>query len=345
MNRTLSTIKRKEISLIKELLLVLGFLVGVLFLTGVRYYWMTDFLIFIILVMSYDLIYGYMGHLSFGHMLYYGTGAYATGMWIVYINGNPLYALVFGVVVSAALAALAGTVAVRVKGAAFALLNMAFNELGLFIISSVIAQYTKGDDGLIVSPKRLFGIFRLGDDITAFIIVLIVFFAMFIILRVLTRSSYGILVKSISKHEIRVRFLGYKTLRAKWVTFVIASAIAGVAGGLFTLVQGFVTPGVMRTFANIDIIFAILIGGSGTLYGAIIGGVAFMLIKSYLPLLIVSLDRIVPFTLPQWEMWLGIILLIIVFTFRQGIVGLVGDRFVNLLKKTPSKKKEETLNV
>jgi len=254
-------------------------------------------------------------------MLYYGTGAYAAGMWISYINTNPLMALFFGLLVSAVLAGLAGLICIRASGASFALLNMAFNEIGFFVIRSILKDYTHGDDGMICSVGALFGRLDLNQTWTAFIFVLVFLLGVFCLLKLLTRSPYGIMIRSIKEDETRVRFLGYFPGFYKWVTFVIASTLAGLAGTLFCLIQGFISPGVISPFGNVDVIFAVLIGGAGCLYGAIVGGVAFMLIKNYLPLLIIGAGKILPFPIPQWELWLGMVLLIIVFIWRQGIVG------------------------
>jgi branched-chain amino acid transport system permease protein len=292
-------------------------------LVGGKTYWITDFMIFCILVLSYDLLYGYMGHLSFGHMLYYGTGAYVTGMWLTYAHVGPFTALLCGVAVCAILAGLAGLICIRTSGAAFALLNMAFNEIGFFVIRSVLKDYTNGDDGLICSVAPLFGWLDLSHTWTAYSFALALLLGVFWLLRALTRSPYGILIRSLKENETRVRFLGYPVQFYKWVTFVIASTLAGLAGAVFCLIQGFISPGVMSPFGNVEVIFAVLIGGAGSLYGAIVGGVAFMLIKNYLPLLIMGAGKMLPFPIPQWEMWLGVVLLLIVFTWRQGIVGFL----------------------
>ena len=307
----------------KEILFVFAAMMVILLVTGVRFYWMTDFMIFCILALGYVLLYGFMGHLSFGHYLYYGIGAYSAGLWIHYVYGDPLIAILVGVGISFGFAALIGLVVTRVKGPAFPMINMAFNQVGVFFIHSVLSEYTRGDDGLTTKPNLLFGKFWLSHDVTAFIFVLIIFLAVFAFLAVLIRSSYGTAVKSINENETRVKFLGYDTLKLKWITFVIASTIAGVAGVLYTLTQGFVTPNVMNTFNNINVIFAILIGGGGSLYGAVFGGMIYMLIRSYVPLLILNIESAFAISIPQWEFWLGIILLVIVFTIKTGIVGII----------------------
>ena len=118
------------------------------------------------------------------------------------------------------------------------------------------------------------------------------------------------MVRCINENESRVRFLGYNTFFYKWVTFVIASGVAGLAGTLTTLNYKYVNPNVMDVHSNVGVIFACLIGGAGNLYGALLGGVIYMIISNTLPRYIQS-----------WEMFLGVSLLLIVFRFRQGVWG------------------------
>jgi len=307
--------------IVRELAIVAA---GLLLLSLViKLHWMTNFMIFFILVLSFDLLYGFMGHLSFGHMLYFGAGAYGTALWLVYGGKSPLIALAVGMLAAALLAAGLGRIVMRTHGAPFALINMAFNEIGHFMIQSPLSGVTQGEDGLSCSADNIFGIINLYKDGWAFGFAAVMLLAVFALLRVLTASPYGILVRSIKENEQRVKFLGYNTFRYKWVTFVIASTVAALSGGMFTLVQGFISPRVISPFGNVDIIFAVLIGGAGTLYGALIGGTVFMLIKNFLPVLIPELATLLNMKLPQWEMWLGIVLLVIVFSVRKGIVGAV----------------------
>ena len=127
----------------------------------------------------------------------------------------------------------------------------------------------------------------------------------------------------------KVKFLGYNTYAYKWLTFVVASTIAASAGVMFVLRQGFVSPVSISPFGNVDVIFAVLIGGAGNLYGAIVGGMVFMLIKNFLPVIIPEIEKSAGMVLPQWEIWLGAILLVIVFALRQGIIGFIRARWAS----------------
>ena len=321
----LTAVSMSRIFTLRDLAFITAGFVGLAI--AMKMHWATDFMIFCIFVLSYDLLYGYMGHLSFGHMLYFGAGAYGGAIWLAHVNANPLLALMAGVFSGAILSAFLGLIALQTHGASFALINMAFNEIGYFLIHSALSDYSFGEDGLSCTAGKLFGLIDFYNEHHAFIFVLVLLLLVFWLLRTLSRSPFGVLVRSIKEDEKRVKFLGYNTMTYKWITFVTASILAALAGGMFTLIQGFVSPVAISPFGNVDVIFAVLIGGAGNLYGALIGGVAFMLIKNFLPLLIPELEKAVTFQVPQWEMWLGIVLLIIVFALREGVVGFIRKKW------------------
>lgn len=275
----------------------------------------TDFMIFCIFVMSFDLLYGYMGRLSFGHMLYMGTGAYATALFIRHINDNPLLAIAVAIVAGAVIAAIAGPILIHTGGATFALIALALNQVGFFLALSGFQQYTHGDNGISCDPAVL-GFLDFSSRPVMFGFVLFCLVAVFFLLKMLTRSSYGIIIRSIKEDETRVKFLGYNTTYYKWLTYVISAMVACLPGALNALNYQFISPSIIDAHRNVEVIFAALIGGAGNLYGALIGGVVFMLISNLLPTVT---DR--------WELVLGIVLLGLVFYFRRGITGFIGDLF------------------
>ena len=271
----------------------------------------TDFMIFCIFALSFDLLYGYMGQLSFGHLLYLGTGAYVAGLFIKYLTPNPLLAIVAGIAAAGLLGMLLGFIIVRTTGACFALINLAFNHIGFFLVLSPLREITNGEDGFGVHAKA-FLFLDPSSKVNIFLFVLACLLLTFFILRKLTTSPFGILVKSIKEDEVRVRFLGYNTYLYKWLTFVLAAGVAGLAGALTALNYKYINPNVMDVHSNVGVVFACLIGGAGSLYGALLGGVIYMLISNYLPIYI-----------QRWEMFLGITLLLIIFRFKKGIWGYV----------------------
>jgi branched-chain amino acid transport system permease protein len=290
----------------------------------------TDFMIFCIFALSFDLLYGYMGRLSFGHLLYLGTGAYVYGLLIKYFQVNAFLAILSGMLAAGLLGMLLGLIMVRTTGACFSLMALAFNQIGFFLVLSPLKHITNGEDGFGAHARSI-GFLNFNSKVTMFILTLLVLLVVFYFLKRLTTSPYGILVRSIKEDENRVRFLGYNTYSYKWLTFVIASLIAGLAGTLTALNYRFVNPNVMDVHQNVGVVFACLIGGAGNLYGAIIGGVAYMMISNYLAIYI-----------HRWEMFLGISLLIIVFKFRKGIWGNVqsiGEYFQRPKEARPAEEK------
>jgi branched-chain amino acid transport system permease protein len=288
------------------ILIALGF---ILLGTATSIHRTTDFIIFCIFVLGFDLLYGHMGRLSFGHMLFFGSGAYAAGLLVRYITPNPFAAVLAGIAGGALAGTVLGPVAIRATGACFALINLAFNQVGYFLALVAFASWTGGEDGLsltfsktsflnLSNPKVFFGF-------TLFCLCLTYYF-----LKRLTSAPYGILLRTIRENETRAQFIGYNTYRYKWITFILSSSVSAFAGGLATVNYGYVNPSFIDPTRNVEVIFAALIGGAGNLYGAILGGVSYMVISNYLARYI-----------PRWEMFLGITLLILVFKFREGIWG------------------------
>jgi branched-chain amino acid transport system permease protein len=275
----------------------------------------TDFMIFCVFVLGFNLLYGFMGRLSFGHMLYLGTGAYAITLFSEHVSQNPLLAVLAGILAGAVIGVILGPIIVRTTGACFALINLAFNQVGYFLILVAFSKYTGGEDGMSVYFSKV-GIFDFGQKTVMFGFTLLCLLLTYYLLKKFTSSPFGILIRSIKENETRVKFLGYNTFNYKWITYIISTSIAAFAGALSILNYGYVTPSFIDPHRAVEVIFAALIGGSGSLYGAIIGGVIYMAISNYLASYI-----------SRWEMFLGIALLICVFRFRSGIWGFLVDKF------------------
>ncbi len=274
----------------------------------------TDFIIFCVFVLGFNLLYGFMGRLSFGHMLYLGTGAYAVTLFSAHVSQNPLLAILAGIAAGALIGVIIGPIIVRTTGACFALINLAFDQVGYFLVLVAFSKYTGGEDGMSVYFSKM-GVIDFGQKPIMFGFALLCLILTYYLLKKFTTSPYGILIKSIKENETRVKFLGYNTFIYKWITFIISTSVAAFAGALSILNYGYVTPSFIDPSRAVEVIFAALIGGSGSLYGAIIGGVIYMAISNYLASYI-----------SRWEMFLGIALLICVFRFRSGIWGYVAGK-------------------
>lgn len=271
----------------------------------------TDFMIFCIFVVAFDLLYGHMGQLSFGHMLYLGAGAYGCGMFAYHVYPDPFLCMLAGVIVGALLAALLGPVVVKTSHATFALLNLALNEVGAYLVLSPWHKWTGGEDGLSLFFKS-YGFINFQENTFRFYFCLgSLLLVVYLVLR-LVRSPYGNLLKAIKENEVRVEFLGYNTYVYKYITFIISGTIAAFAGALMSINLAYTNTSLISPSRNVEVIFAALMGGAGNVIGAVLGGTAFMTISNYLAAYLI-----------RWEMFLGFALLVFVFWFRKGIWGYV----------------------
>jgi branched-chain amino acid transport system permease protein len=273
----------------------------------------TDFMIFCIFVLGFDLVYGHMGQLSFGHMLYLGAGAYGAALSATYWTPNPFLAVLNGIVCATLVGAILGPILVRTSGAAFALLNLAFNQVGHFLVLVPLAPLTAGEDGLSLTFSS-YGFANFSNLNFLFFFVLAVLLVIALLILKFDSSPFGLLLKSVKENEVRVRFLGYNTFRYKWITFVFSAAISGLAGALTAINYGYTNPSFIDPTRNVEVIFAALMGGAGRVLGAVLGGTAFMTISNYLARYIL-----------RWEMFLGFALLVIAFRFRKGIWGYLRE--------------------
>jgi branched-chain amino acid transport system permease protein len=262
-----------------------------------------------------------MGRLSFGHVLYYGTGAYVASLVLLHISPNPFLAIAAGVLAGAVLAVVVGFIVLQTDGAPFALINLAFNQIGFWLAASGLQRYTKGEDGLNTTAGAV-GFLNFSNQPVAFGFLLICLLLVFLLLKIFTLSPYGITIRSIKENDDRVKFLGYNIFYFKWLTFVLSSTLAALPGTLFAIFYGFVAPTIISPFGNVEVIFAVLIGGAGNLYGAIIGGVVYKLMSNFLA---TNINR--------WEMLLGILLLIWVFRFRRGLTGYASELILRFKRK------------
>jgi branched-chain amino acid transport system permease protein len=274
-------------------------------------YKITDFIIFTIFVLGFDLAYGQMGKLSFGHMLYYGAGAYGAAITAAYWSHDPFLAILMGTLWGAILGALMGPILVKLKGAAFALSNLAFNQLGYFLVLVPLAPWTGGEDGLSLTFNS-YGPINFDDPNFRFYFCLACLLGVVFLYQRFTRSPYGIFLRATKENEIRVRFLGYDTHAFKKITFIFSTSISAFAGTLTALNIQFTNVSLIDPTRSVEVIFAALMGGAGHVLGAVMGGAAFMSIRQYLA------DYLV-----RWEMFLGIALLFIAFRLRTGLRGLL----------------------
>jgi branched-chain amino acid transport system permease protein len=277
-------------------------------------------LCFALFACAFNLLIGYVGLLSFGHAMFFGGAAYATGHAIKVWGFTPELGIIFGMLVAAALGLVVGALAIRRQGIYFAMITMALAQM--FYFFALQAPFTGGEDGLQGVPRgSLFGILSLGNDLTLYYVILAIVAASWLFIARIVHSPFGQILKAIRENEPRTISLGYDTDRFKLVAFVLSAALAGLAGALKCIVLGFATLSDVYWGTSGSVILMSLIGGIGTLTGPVVGA-----------FIITGLENVLADRVGSWvTVILGIIFVVSVLLFRKGLVGtlrglLVKDR-------------------
>ena len=300
-------------------------------------------LVFILLVASYDLLLGYTGIVSFAHTMFFGIGAYGIAIasekmgagWAAVGLG-----LAAAVAVSVLLSLLIGLFSLRVKAIFFAMITLAV-ATAFQTLASQLSEFTGGEDGLSfrspewLSPSfepfetEVFGLLLDGKAFTYWLLFVTVL-ALFLLLLRIVNSPFGRVLQANRENDFRAEAIGYRTVVYRTLSNVLSALFACVAGALLALWLRYVGPDTTLSFEiMLDILLIVVIGGMGTLYGAVIGAVLFVVAQNYLqdllklgagllhdvPLLsqLVSPDR--------WLLWLGVLFVLSVYHFPTGVVG------------------------
>jgi branched-chain amino acid transport system permease protein len=275
------------------------------FATGI----IRQILIFAIFASSLDLLVGYAGLPSLGHAAFFGGGAYAAAIAAQRLGTDELVVSLGAGILGAALLALAvGFLAVRAVGIFFLMLTLALAQM-VFAIAFQATDLTGGSNGFsAVHRPVLFGI-DFNAPANLYLLVCVTFLLVLLLLWRITTSSYGRALVGVRENERRMRALGYDTRTLKLSAFVLAGAIAGVAGALSSYEFRFVSPNDVALSTSVTGFVMVLIGGAGTLFGPVLGAAVVLLI-----------ERVLPSQLPAQTV-LGIVFILFVVFARQGIAG------------------------
>jgi branched-chain amino acid transport system permease protein len=258
-----------------------------------------------LLAQSFNIMFGYMGKLSFGHAAFFGIGAYTVAILNTKTPVPLFLAIPIALLVSAAIGWVVGFFCVRRAGYYFAILTMAFGQL-LFVIVHKWYGFTGGDDGIqgIPIPEILE-----SPKVHYYYILLVVSVSMGLIWRIL-QGPFGYTLRAIRDNSSRTEFSGVNILRCQLVAFIIACAFAGLAGALFAPFNRAVSPGLLDWTKSADPVNMTLIGGQYTFFGPIVGAVIFLTIQTF----------ILDFTI-FWPFVIGCIIIPIILFLPGGIVG------------------------
>lgn len=277
-----------------------------------------EILIWSILAMALDLLFGYTGMLSFGQALFFGLGAYGMTAAVMTLHVSLLPALACGVLAGGVAAGITGFFAVRLSWHYFAIITIIFSLVVYFFAVSR-ADLTGGEDGLSVEIPPLLQVggveLTVYEPIVEYYLVLVLTVASFLVLRQVTRTQVGLTFCAIRDDATRAALLGYDTFRYRWLAFVIAGLFSGLAGALFAMKSRYASAAYLFWTVSGDAVIWTVVGGAGTLIGPVIGTA-----------LLIGLRDYVSAWLENYLIIIGLIAIVVVRVAPQGLVGLLRDR-------------------
>ena len=262
-----------------EFLVLLALLVLPFLMTDYPRALVSEIYIFAIFAMSLDLLLGFTGLMSLGHAAFFGLGAYAVAVLGVQFGINAWLGVVAGVAIAGCGAALIGFFCVRTAGIPFLMLTLAFSQL-VFSVALKWRDVTGGSDGIAIAEKPSFFGFDLSNSLVMYFMALSFFALAYWGLRRLLNAPLGHAFVGIRENEQRMAAIGYPTRAYKLVSFTIAGAIAGLAGGLYAIFNGFISADAVYWTASGDILIMTMLGGAGTLIGPAVGAALVLLMKN-----------------------------------------------------------------
>jgi branched-chain amino acid transport system permease protein len=272
---------------------------------------LTKILILGLFAMSLNLILGYGGLPSLGHAAYFGIAAYTVGLLARGGLDNFWVASGAGLLAATVTAALFGLLALRTSGSYFLMITLALAQV-LWGIAFGWRSLTGGDDGLPGVPRPAAGLpWSLADGVRFYYLVLVVFALATVFLWLIVHSPFGRALVGIRESERRMQVLGYNTWAHRYVAFVLAGGLAGVAGALFVYFNGFVSPADLSVVLSATALIMVILGGAGTLLGPAVGSGA-----------IVLLENTISAYTQRWLLVLGLIYVGVTLFAPAGILGL-----------------------
>jgi branched-chain amino acid transport system permease protein len=281
--------------------------------------------LFATLVASYDVLIGYTGIVSFGHAMFFGLGAYTVALSLSRLGAPDWSHLLAGFAIAilggAILAFLIGAFSLRVRAIFFAMITLAFAEFAL-ILAVQLSGLTGGEDG--ITPRLPPALGRLPTYYTVLMLCAVLFWLM-------TRfvaSPVGRTLQAIRDNALRAEALGYRTFVYQSIATAVASAAATILGGAWVMWVRYVNPdSILGIHIMLDILLMVIIGGIGTLDGAVIGAAVLLLAQTLLPNLRAAGAALFPGVplverlTDRWLLWFGLLFIVIVFFFPQGVIG------------------------
>ncbi|MDQ0256908.1 branched-chain amino acid transport system permease protein [Evansella vedderi] len=298
---------------------------------------LTNIFIWSVFAMSYNLLLGFTGIISFGHAMFFGIGAYSLALTARHVPGGEvgfILAILATVVICFVLSLIVGLLSLRLRDTFYALITLAVATI-FVIIAEQWRSMTMGNDGFNFTAslsRDLFGFINLLDRRHVYYIALIFLIGMFLLLKRFIDSPVGRTLQAIRDNEARAASLGYAVLNYKLISNILAGVMAGLAGVVYAISIRFVSPdSVLGVENTIDVLLMTVIGGVGTLLGPIIGAAVVEVSSHYL----MGLANIHPI-FERWVILFGVVFILIILFFPAGIVGTIKQKFLSKKKGVSS---------
>jgi branched-chain amino acid transport system permease protein len=289
-------------------------------------------LVFILLVASYDLLLGYTGIVSFAHTMFFGIGAYGVAIASTQMGAGwaaVAVGLLLALVTSLLLALVIGLFSLRVKAIFFAMITLAV-AAAFQTLASQLSEFTGGEDGLSFRNPALLSSANDNGRLLTYYLLFVVVVVLFLALLRIVNSPFGRVLQAIRENDFRAEAIGFRTVVYRTLSNVLSAGFASVAGALLALWLRYTGPDTTLGFeVMLDILLIVVIGGMGTMYGAMIGAVLFVFAQNYLQdglrLASAALSDVpalsAVFTPDRWLLWLGLLFVLSVYHFPSGVVG------------------------
>jgi branched-chain amino acid transport system permease protein len=277
-----------------------------------------NILIYGLYALGFNLLFGYLGLLSFGHAALFGTGAYLCGIAIVHFELPWYAAIAIGVLSALVMATLIGSLAIRTRGIYFAMVTMALAQCVYYIFYQAV-DWTGGENGLRGINVRTIDLFGLRFDfinplVRYYVVAGFVILAFFMLSRILA-SPFGAAIEAVRENEARARASGYNVIATRLITFILSGGFCGLAGALAALHLSIVPIESLHYETSGTAVMMSLLGGMGTFFGPFVGAAVFLLLEN-----LVSLWTV------HWQLFVGAVFVVCVLFFPEGIWGTILKR-------------------
>jgi branched-chain amino acid transport system permease protein len=276
---------------------------------------LTEIIVFALFAVSYNLLLGYAGLLSFGHAMFFGMGAFTVAVSLIHIPGLSMWgAIGLALAMTTVVGFVAGGLLLRHKGSYFALLTLAFNSL-FYAVATKWHSVTGGDDGLSITRPDLalgFTTINLAGIESFYYFTLVTVGAAIVFCWYFTQTAMGQTVLMMRENEERMKFLGYNTNISRLILFTFTGAVAGLAGAFYTLHFQFCSQSAISVDMTTTVLLMTFVGGTGTFWGPMLGALVYVILQNYLSDIT---DR--------WPLFMGLIFVFMVLFIPGGLTQII----------------------